>query len=372
MTDPLPILRRLDAVPSPALLVFPQRIQSNIARMIAIAGSPARLRPHCKTHKMREPIVMAAAQGIGKHKAATIAECEMLATAGAGDVLFAYPVVGPNIDRLTALVRRFPQVRWSATVDHPLGIERLNTALLDAGVSIDAVLDLDVGLGRTGVRIGQNATELYQSIGVKQALRPGGFHVYDGHNSQTDWHERRAAIAPVIAEVLAFRDRLAASGLPVPRIVCGGTGGFPVYAECSDPAIELSPGTCVLHDAGYAKKFPDLVFDHAAWLLTRVISRISDRIFTCDLGSKAVASDPPMERRAVFPSLPDAVIIKQNEEHLVVESALGASLQPGDPLLALPWHVCPTTALHAQVVVVEGDAPVGHWQVVARDRQLTI
>ena len=66
-------------IPSPALLIHPDRIAENIRRMIAIAGDAGRLRPHVKTHKMPEVIGLCLAHGIGKFKAATIAEAEMTA-----------------------------------------------------------------------------------------------------------------------------------------------------------------------------------------------------------------------------------------------------------------------------------------------------
>ena len=158
----------------------------------------------------------------------------------------------------------------------------------------------------------------------------------------------------------------------MPRIVSGNTGSFPVFAEIDDPAIELSPGTCVFHDAGFSRLFPDLPFQAAALLLTRVISCPTEDRVTLDLGYKAVASDPSPENRVVFPTLPDARTLLQNEEHLVLQTSAAKSLQPGDELLAIPYHVCPTSALHRQAVVVEAGKVVDHWNVRARDRRLTI
>ena len=88
-------------VPSPSLLVYPDRIEENIRRMVAMVnGDAARLRPHMKTHKMPEVITLHLKHGITKFKCATIAEAEMTAGAGAPEVLLAYPPVGPNIGRL--------------------------------------------------------------------------------------------------------------------------------------------------------------------------------------------------------------------------------------------------------------------------------
>ena len=65
-----------------------------------------RLRPHVKTHKMAEVVRLQVAQGITRFKCATIAEAEMLAQAGARDVLLANQLVGPNARRLAKL---FPE-----------------------------------------------------------------------------------------------------------------------------------------------------------------------------------------------------------------------------------------------------------------------
>ncbi len=117
---------------------------------------------------------------------------------------------------------------------------------------------------------------------------------------------------------------------------------FPVYATIDDPAIELSPGTCIFHDANYGEKFADLaVFKPAALLFTRVVSRPKPDRLTLDLGSKSVASDPPMGQRVVFPALPDARQVLHNEEHLVLETPDAGKYQPGDWLLGIPRHVCP-------------------------------
>src|SRR5436853_4571069 len=85
---------------SPSLLFYRDVIARNIARTVEIAGSPGRLRPHVKTHKTREIARMWVAAGVTKHKCATIAEAELLATSGSTDVLIAYPIVGPNCERV--------------------------------------------------------------------------------------------------------------------------------------------------------------------------------------------------------------------------------------------------------------------------------
>lgn len=357
---------------TPALVIFAELLDENLDRMIAIADDPSRLRPHCKTHKMAEVTRRELAKGITKHKCATFAEAEMLARAGARDIFLAYNIVGPNIARAVRFRKTFPEVELAVTADHPGPIAELGRAMSAAGQFISVLLDIDTGQHRTGIIADDEAQKLYQLIADTPGLVPGGFHVYDGHQHQKSREERAAAVNAEWEKVVALRDRIVADGLPVPRLVCGGTASFPIYAEKKDPTIELSPGTCVFHDSGYAAHFPDMVFRTAALLLTRVISRPTANRVTLDLGNKAVASDPPAGSRVVFPDLPDAKQVIHNEEHLVVETARAEEFQPGDELLAIPIHICPTSALHKEVYVIANGKLAERWDVTARDRRLTI
>lgn len=357
---------------SPGLVVFADIVRDNLRKMIAVAGSAERLRPHCKTHKMREIIEMELGMGITRHKCATFAEAEMLALAGATDIFLAYNLVGPNIARAVRFLEAYPAVDLKVTADHPAPAAALGAALAAAGRSIGVLLDIDSGMGRTGMHPGNEAQDLYARIADTAGLEPAGLHLYDGQNHQTPLAERTRAVEACWRMGSDLRDRLEASGLPVPRIVAGGTPSFPVFARIEDPALELSPGTCVLHDAGYAEFFPDMDFTPAALVLTRVISRTGPDRVTFDLGSKACASDPPAGHRLAFPDLPDAREVLQSEEHLVLETASANTLAPGDETLAIPVHVCPTSALHKQAFVIEGGRVSGHWDVAARDRWLTV
>ena len=114
-------------VPSPALLVYPERVEENIRRMIRMAVGLEKLRPHVKTHKLAEVVRLQMAQGVTKFKCATIAELEMVAGCGAADVLFAYQPVGPTARRLVQLAKIFPQTRFAAIADDAGAIRRSPT-----------------------------------------------------------------------------------------------------------------------------------------------------------------------------------------------------------------------------------------------------
>lgn len=146
----------------------------------------------------------------------------------------------------------------------------------------------------------------------------------------------------------------------------------PLHVRMGDPAPELSPGTCVLHDDGCARLFPEMRFVPAAPTLTRVVSRPSPDRLTFDLGYKACASDPPAGSRLGFPVIPDAREMLQNEERLAVETAQASDYLPGDVELALPADFCPTSALYTPAWNVKGGRACGQWEVTARDRKLTL
>lgn len=372
MNRPRYTIANPEEVLSPGLVVFEELLRENLARMIAIAGDRSRLRPHCKTHKMIDVTRIEVGMGIEKHKCATFAEAEMLALGGARDVFMAYNLVGPNIERAVAYRRRFPEVRFSVTADHPGPAAALDDTMARAGEQVHVFVDIDTGLRRTGLPPGRDALALYARIEGSDHLVPAGLHLYDGQNHQTDPATRQRAVDRGWDAVRAFCERLEAAGLAVPAIVAGGTGTFPLYARKADPRLELSPGTCVLHDHGYARMFPDMRFEAAALILTRVISRPARDLVTFDLGYKACASDPPAGGRLHFPAIPDAKEVLQNEEHLVIETARAARYQPGDVELAVPTHICPTSALHAHAWVVGEGRVKGRWEVTARDRALTL
>src|SRR5258707_723925 len=174
---------------SPALIVYRELLEANLDAMIAIAGNAGRLRPHCKTHKTPQVTKLELARGIGKHKCATFAEAEMLAQAGARDVLLSYNVVGPNIHRAVEFRKKFADVSFQVQADHPGPVAGLGRAMSAANLTIDVLLDLDVGQHRTGIPAGPEAKELYQLIARTPGFRAGAFYVYDGHHHQTSRDE---------------------------------------------------------------------------------------------------------------------------------------------------------------------------------------
>jgi D-serine deaminase-like pyridoxal phosphate-dependent protein len=293
----------------------------------------------------------------------------MCAQAGAPDVLIALQLVGPNVARLLALREKFPRTKFSTIVDESGALKALSAAATLAGAHLDVLVDLDVGQHRTGIAPGPAAVALYRQLAAAPSLKAAGLHAYDGHLSQSDPIERAAACAEAFAPVAAMRSELLTLGLPVPQVVTGGTPTFPMHA--ARPDVQCSPGTTVLWDASYASKLPDLDFSPAAVLLTRIVSKPGGNRLCLDLGHKAVASEMP-HPRVVFPDWPDAQFITHSEELMVVESEWARRLAVGDALLGVPWHVCPTVALHAEAVLIKGGQVTGQCRIDARARKITV
>ena len=145
-------------------LLFRERIEHNLQLMLRIAGGPERLRPHVKTHKLAPLVRRQIELGITKFKTSTIAETEMCAEAGAADILLAMPCVGPNAHRLAELARRFPTTRLATIADDEAVLRNLASAAQTLEVNLGVYLELDCGMGRTGIVPGEAAAYLVHVI----------------------------------------------------------------------------------------------------------------------------------------------------------------------------------------------------------------
>jgi len=365
-------------VASPALLVWPERVKSNIATMIAsVGGDVSRLRPHVKTHKLAEVVRLQVAEGITQFKCATIAEAEMTAQGGGKDVLMAYQAVGPNITRLIELASKYPDCRFACLTDTPAIATTIADAITEADAKdrVRVFVDIDCGMHRTGIEVGDDAAALCRQL--NDAGVWGGLHVYDGHIHDPGLDNRQSAFDDAFTVFEKFVAELEAAGLEPPLIVGGGSPTFGLHS--AQKGWQCSPGTTLFWDDGYGTKFPDLEFVRATVLLARIISKPGRNHVCIDLGHKSVSAENPIERRVRFLNFPEsAQPVGQSEEHLVMafpDDALDARelLQVGDVVYGVPWHICPTVALHQEAVIIEDGRATGErWAIQARDRRITV
>jgi D-serine deaminase-like pyridoxal phosphate-dependent protein len=260
----------IDKLDSPALVVYPDRVQANINLLKTKIDDIARLRPHIKTYKNREVTQLLLDAGIKKFKCATIAEAELLGICKAPDVLLAYQPLGPKLFRFIKLIHAYPHTKFSCLVDNDVAAKEISDAAKGYGLVVDVYLDLNVGMNRTGIVPGFEALQLYMDCAVLPGINPVGLHAYDGHIHDTDLDKRKERCDAGFKGVLKLQQDLFGKGYPVPIIIAGGSPTFIIHAQRK--FVECSPGTFVYWDRGYEQGIPEQAFLPAVLVVTRVVS----------------------------------------------------------------------------------------------------
>ena len=357
-------IKDAENVVSPALLIYPERIDKNIQTMIGIAEGTEFLRPHIKTHKMAEIIKMQMHHGIHMFKCATLTEAELLAQCGAEDILLALQPVGPNIKRFFDLMEKYPNSKFSTLVDNEASIQAFAQIAASKNKKVALWLDINNGMDRTGIVPGNRAIELYQAIDKNPNLIAKGLHVYDGHIHEPDFDKRKKMCDADFAPILKLKADLEKLGIKVEGLVAGGTPSFPIHAKRKN--VVTSPGTTTLWDSGYGNSYKDLDFLNAAVLLTRITSKPQPDLLCFDLGHKSVASEMSLPRVEIM-GLEGSEQISQSEEHLVVRCSEVDKYNVGDTFYAIPLHICPTVSKYPEALTVADGVVTGAWKVAARD-----
>lgn len=351
---------------TPALAVYPQRVQHNLDVLKSMIDRVERLRPHIKTHKCKEAVSLMMEAGITKFKCATIAEAETLGLCAAPDVLLAYQPVGPKLERLISLIKHYPATQFSCLVDHGDALDHIAKAAEANQLIINVFIDLNVGMNRSGIAP-ESASALYRQSITNIHLRVLGLHVYDGHIHDEDISIRTERCNTAFKPVETLVKELNHAGFN-PVVVAGGTPTFPVHAGRKN--IECSPGTFIYWDGGYLQAFKEQVFLPAALVLSRVVSLPDETKICVDLGHKSIASENALNKRVRFLNAPELKVISHSEEHLVLEAPTGHRYKTGDLLYGLPHHICPTVALYERAIVIKDRHAIGEWKNIARDRKI--
>ena len=363
-------INNVDQIDSPALLVYPARVRENIDVAKAAIDDVQRLRPHVKTNKIAEVVQLMQDAGIQKFKCATIAEAEMLGKVHAADALLAYQPVGPKIERLAALVRAYPHTKFSCLVDDLQAATAISNHFTKLQQPLSVWLDLNLGQNRTGIAPGPAALDLYAQLHTLPGLAIEGLHAYDGHLHDDDFEVRTERCNVAYEQVTALAEAITAKGLPKPQIVAGGSPTFPIHAKRKE--VDCSPGTFVFWDWGYQQHLPDQTYNHAALVMTRVVSHPAEGLLCLDLGHKSVAAENTLANRVHFLNAPEATPVSQSEEHLVIKVADTAAYPVGTVLYGVPYHICPTVALYDKAYIIAHHNGESQWPVIARNRTILI
>lgn len=356
----------IDQIDTPALVIFPQRVKHNLTVLTTQIDNVKRLRPHVKTHKCKEAVLLSMAAGINKFKCATIAEAEMLGMCNAPDALLAYQPVGPKLSRFINLIKHYPLTKYSCLVDNLPAARHINELAKANGLTIDVYIDLNIGMNRSGIAP-VDALKLYRACTLLSNIRLIGLHAYDGHIHEADLTIRTRQCNEAFEPVAELISQLKTDGFD-PVVIAGGTPTFPIHAK--RPGIECSPGTFIYWDAGYERNCAEQHFLSAALVISRIISLPDETKVCLDLGHKSVASENVLDKRVVFLNAPDAKAISQSEEHLVMDVGANHRHKVGDVWYGVPYHICPTVALYERAIIIENNQSAGEWKTIARDRKI--
>ncbi|MBL8384627.1 MAG: DSD1 family PLP-dependent enzyme [Burkholderiales bacterium] len=365
----------LSRVDTPALVLDLDAFERNLARMAGFAAQHGlRLRPHAKMHKTPAVALAqmrAGAVGVCCQKAS---EAEVFVDAGVGDVLITNQVVGAaKLARVAALARR---ARVGLCFDDAGNVAAAGAAARDAGVVLDAYVEIDVGARRCGVAPGAPASDLAAAIAACRGLRLAGLQAYHGSAQHLREPGARAAASGAAAEAVRQpRAALRAAGLPCDLVTGAGTGSFE-FEAASGVWGELQPGSYAFMDADYGRNQCDAPFEHSLTLLTTVMSRggvadgtAPERIVV-DAGLKAHAVDsgpPTVAGDASGAPLPGLRFVKASDEHSVIAVAAGTAAPAlGARIRLVPGHIDPTVNLHDWIVCVRGTSVAALWPVAAR------
>ena len=117
--------------------------------------------------------------GVYKFKCATLMEAKILAECGVKDVLWAYPLVGPNQEALLSLIENYPQTTFSTLVDHQ--DQLISWISKSIRHPINLYIDINIGMNRTGIKL--NKLSKFITLIINEPyFNLVGIHAYDGHN----------------------------------------------------------------------------------------------------------------------------------------------------------------------------------------------
>ena len=344
-TDPR-IGRSRSELDTPALLLDLGRFEANMGRLSsAIAAGGKQWRPHSKGHK--SPWVARRQMDFGAIgvTCAKVSEAEVMVDGGIPSILVANELATRTKVERAARLQARAEVMISA--DDPYHVELASAVGVDAGVDIPMVVDLNVGMDRTGVSPGRPALEIARAIDRAPGLRLAGIMGYEGH-TLTAWpnEEKRRQTVAAIDGLVETRRLIEADGMPV-GIVSGGGSGNHMFAASIEGLTELQAGGACFMDPFYGElcHLEELGFEYALTILATVTSRPTPERVITDAGFKTLSAKE--EWHAVVLDHPDFELVYLSAEHGVWLRPPGGEPVPiGQQLEIIPDYHDTTTFRH--------------------------
>ena len=168
-----------DEIPTPFILIDAQIARRNLASLADYARQhKLGVRPHTKTHKSKMLARMQLEAGAIGLTVAKVGEAQIMAEAS-DDLLMAYPAIHPQ--RCLDLARLAKTKTIRVAVDSTTAADRISEGAKAEGSTVGVLVDLDVGLHRTGVQNPAEALSLAQHIDKRPNVRLDGLMFYPGH-----------------------------------------------------------------------------------------------------------------------------------------------------------------------------------------------
>lgn len=351
-------------IATPALVIDVDAMEVNLeAAASAAAAAGVGLRPHAKTHKCAAIAQRQLDHGARGICVAKLSEAEAMAAAGIGLLLVTSPVHPDLVTRVADLSRSVTDLM--VVVDHPDVITPLARAVeqVDGADGIGVLVDLDVGLQRTGVTSAEAAVRLAEAIADDRSLRFRGLQAYGGHwQHLADPSARRAAVSAGAHLVDEAAQRIESTVTDVELRTGGGTGTFAI--DCEEGVLDdLQPGSYALFDQQYADALADDAspWQQALFVQATVVSANHPGHVTLDAGMKALATDAGAPRGPAGTSYSFF-----GDEHGLLTNPSGSPLRLGDRVDLVPPHCDPTVDRFDVVHLVRDDVLIDVVAVTGR------
>jgi D-serine deaminase-like pyridoxal phosphate-dependent protein len=354
-----------ERIPTPAAVLDLDAFERNIAKMAARAKAAGlALRPHSKSHKTSAIAHRQIAAGAVGICCAKLAEAEAMAGAGVEAILVTSPIAGASqAARAAVLAAELRDFR--IVVDHPDGVSELGAA---AQGPIQVLIDVDPGMGRTGVHDAAQAVEVFRAIAAQPNLTFLGVQCYGGHWQHiAGANARAAAVADGMAYLSKVLTVLREAGAKIGVVTGGGTGSFAADAA-QGVLTEVQPGSYPFMDRDYREALqtdPDGAFEQSLVIATTVITANHPDWVTVDGGLKAFSTDGPLPV-PLTPKFAECAYRYFGDEHGRLTRPDGQPVARGERVDFAPGHIDPTLDRYDVIHFVRGDVLVEIASVEAR------
>lgn len=347
----------VEALDTPALWVDLDALDHNVATMAGrLREQGVAWRPHVKASKapaLARRLVAAGAVGV---TCAKVSEAQVMADGGVTDILIANEVVGPTkIARLVALAAR---ATLCVAVDDEANLWELSAAASSAGVNVDVLVDIDVGMGRCGVTP-DGALPLARLAGELPGVTLRGLMGYEGHAMGLQPEDKDAESRRAADTLRRALDLLHGAGIEAPVVSGGGTGNYWI-ASALGSLTELQAGGGVLLDQTYEERMKVPGHRQALFLIAQVVSTAVPGRAVADAGWKATGMHTGLPRVIS----PEGLTVRAlNAEHTALSRAPGCDVHPGDRVTMVPHYSDSTVLLHRFLYAARDGRVVEVWPV---------